>query len=74
MSYNENVKQPHLPFTICFHQFAERSVPFDLELHHRAILACDLQVDVLIVLRFHSLLKTQNKTTIAFTILGETFA
>lgn len=30
---------------------------FDLELDHRAILACHLQVDVLIVLRLYSLLE-----------------
>lgn len=47
----------HLPFTISLHQLAERSVPFDFELHHRAILASHLQVDVLAVLRLHSLLQ-----------------
>jgi len=47
----------HLPFTIGFHQFVERSVPLDLELHHRAILPCHFQVDVLIALGLHSLLK-----------------
>lgn len=41
----------HCDWTVCdtdlsvavgFHEFAERRVPFDLELYHRAILTCDL--------------------------------
>lgn len=32
----------HLSVAVGFHEFAERRVPFDLELYHRAILTCDL--------------------------------
>lgn len=44
-----------LSFAVRLHEFAERSVSFDFELYHRAILACHLEVNV-VVLRLHSLL------------------
>lgn len=47
----------HLSVTVGLHEFAERSVSFDLELHDGAILACHLQVDVFITFSLHSFLR-----------------
>lgn len=50
------VCETHLSVAVGFHEFAERRVPFDLELHHRPILTCDLQVYVFVALRLHAFL------------------
>lgn len=44
-----------LSFAVGLHEFAERSVPFDFELDHGAVLSGHFQVDV-VVFSFHSLL------------------
>lgn len=44
-----------LSFAVRLHEFAERSVPLDLELNHRPVLTSHLEVDV-VVLRLHSFL------------------
>lgn len=47
----------HLSFTVGLHQFAERRMPLDFELHHRAVLSRHLQVDVFVIFSLHSFLK-----------------
>lgn len=48
--------QTHLSLAVRLHEFAERRVSLDLELHHRAVLSRHLQVYVVVVFCFHSLL------------------
>lgn len=47
----------HLSFTVGLHQFTERRVPLDFELHHRAVLSRNLQVDVFVIFSLHTFLK-----------------
>lgn len=51
----------HLSLAVGFHEFNERRVSFNLELHYRSILACYLQVYVFIVFRLHCFLGDRGK-------------
>lgn len=49
----------HLSLAIGFHEFDERRVSFDLELHYRSILTCYLQVYVFVVFRLDCFLRDE---------------
>lgn len=49
--------QAHLSLAVGLHEFDERRVSFDLELHYRSILTCYLQVYVFVVFCLDCLLR-----------------
>lgn len=51
----------HLSLAVGLHEFDERRVSFDLELHYRSILTCYLQVYVFIVFCLHCFLRDRGR-------------